>query len=475
MLTSHTIYDHKGNEYPSKAAMCRAYHIKVNTFDGRVSRGYSVEEALTGKKVYDHLGNSFSSISAMCAFYNIPTENYYDRKTKGWNLEKILLTPVQDFSCYDHLGIKYASQSEMCSAYNLSLETFLKRMNLLNWDLQKALVTPVREMPNSNINTDHLGVAYTSCSEMCKAYNIDDNLFRARINSGWDIKTALTKPSNKGSKFDHLGVEYKNTKAMCDAYGIETATYNLRRRKGLSIEDALTIPSRISICTDHLGNTFGSLTEMANFYNMSGRLLSERLRFGFTIEDALTEPVHDMKIECVDHLGNHFESIKAMCTYHNVSQSLFYERRNKGLSLENCLNTIPTNSTDYEKAIAEFLSHLQIQYIQEYSYEDCLSNGGKKSRFDFFIIDYGLIEVDGEGHFKQIYDWNYNEAQINDELKTTYCEQHNIPLLRIRYDQIRDGSYKEAIDIFLANPTEFIHHHNPFLTETEYYSIRKVA
>lgn len=42
----YAVKDHKGKEYPSQAAMCKAYGISPSTFRSRISKGVSVEEAL---------------------------------------------------------------------------------------------------------------------------------------------------------------------------------------------------------------------------------------------------------------------------------------------------------------------------------------------------------------------------------------------------------------------------------------------
>ena len=49
MAAPTSVYDHLGNEYKSKAEMCRSYGINVTTYDGRIERGYTVAQALLGK------------------------------------------------------------------------------------------------------------------------------------------------------------------------------------------------------------------------------------------------------------------------------------------------------------------------------------------------------------------------------------------------------------------------------------------
>lgn len=42
--------DHLGNEYASKGDMLKNYGVKPITFTKRIGRGWTLEEALTGKR-----------------------------------------------------------------------------------------------------------------------------------------------------------------------------------------------------------------------------------------------------------------------------------------------------------------------------------------------------------------------------------------------------------------------------------------
>ena len=60
--------------------------------------------------------------------------------------------------------------------------------------------------------------------------------------------------------------------------------------------------------------------------------------------------------------------------------------------------------------------------------------------FDFYSPEYNTcIEYDGELHFisKEYFggDENLKETQKRDEIKTFYCNENNIKLIRIKYDE----------------------------------------
>ena len=72
--------------------------------------------------------------------------------------------------------------------------------------------------------------------------------------------------------------------------------------------------------------------------------------------------------------------------------------------------------------------------------------------FDFYLPDYNLcIEYDGEQHFKPLKHFggekDLTERQENDKIKTNYCLENKISLLRIRYDE----DIEQALDLFFLN------------------------
>lgn len=97
--------------------------------------------------------------------------------------------------------------------------------------------------------------------------------------------------------------------------------------------------------------------------------------------------------------------------------------------------------------------------------------------FSDFSTDYGLIEFDGEQHFKANDYFGDETALIvtrkKDIQKNNYCKQNYIPLLRIRFDQM--DKYKEMIDDFIVNNIKYLNRFNTYLSNDEYYNIMEGA
>lgn len=90
-----------------------------------------------------------------------------------------------------------------------------------------------------------------------------------------------------------------------------------------------------------------------------------------------------------------------------------------------------------EEVIAEWLTEHDIEFIPQKRFKDCKDK--KPLPFDFYIPSENVaIEYDGEQHFKPITFWggenNYDYVVKHDAIKTKYCEDNNITLLRINYN-----------------------------------------
>lgn len=95
-----------------------------------------------------------------------------------------------------------------------------------------------------------------------------------------------------------------------------------------------------------------------------------------------------------------------------------------------------------EKRIEKILSDNNVKYEVQYKFEDC--KNVFKLPFDFYLKELNIcIEYDGEQHFYPVtFGATEEQAQKNFELtkkrdliKTQYCEENNIKLIRIPYTE----------------------------------------
>ena len=95
-----------------------------------------------------------------------------------------------------------------------------------------------------------------------------------------------------------------------------------------------------------------------------------------------------------------------------------------------------------EKIIKEILNMRNIDYTREMKFDNCIYK--RQLRFDFYLPKYNIcIEFDGLQHFEKINRFggedNLKEIIKRDSIKNKYCEDNNIKLIRIKYDQNIDS------------------------------------
>lgn len=96
----------------------------------------------------------------------------------------------------------------------------------------------------------------------------------------------------------------------------------------------------------------------------------------------------------------------------------------------------------FELSVQNILDELKLLYVSQYRFDDCRDINPLP--FDFYLNEYNVaIEVDGEGHYypiKYSSSWTEKETLANfytikkhDKIKTKYCINNNIELIRIPY------------------------------------------
>lgn len=114
---------------------------------------------------------------------------------------------------------------------------------------------------------------------------------------------------------------------------------------------------------------------------------------------------------------------------------------NKGSVLRGLTKSCGCMSSASETEFKKILVKNEINFIPQKNFDGCVYKNNLK--FDFYIPYLNLcIELDGLQHFKPIEffggEKSFRETQIRDQIKNTYCAEHNIHLLRIPYTQFKN-------------------------------------
>lgn len=112
-----------------------------------------------------------------------------------------------------------------------------------------------------------------------------------------------------------------------------------------------------------------------------------------------------------------------------------------GMSLTQGHKCPNCNKSMFEIEVAKILDKFGYRHKDQHWYSDCRDINPLP--FDFYLFDANiLIEADGEGHYKPIRRGNMTQKeaerqlaiiQEHDKIKTQYCINNNIPLIRIPY------------------------------------------
>lgn len=311
---------------------------------------------------------------------------------------------------------------------------------------------------------DFTGREYKNQIVMCNHYGIKQSTYLYRLRKGMSQRDALLAPLNTIT-YDHLGNEYKTTGDMCKHYGITLDAFHGRMSRGWSLEKSLTVPVGY---VDFNGTVFHTKQEMLVYYDIAESTFDYRMKHGWSLKDSLT--TKSQKHVVKDFKGIEYPSLYDMCTAYSVEYSTVRYRLSKCWSLDDALS-LPsdTNMSSYELLVSEYLTTHNISFHKEHIFPDCKSTTNGVLRFDFYLSSLSIIvEADGEQHFNLNHPWGYEKIHFNDIIKTTYCEEHKIPLLRIKYTQFISNEYKFLIQEFINNPSAYIYQHNSILGDAYY-------
>lgn len=159
------------------------------------------------------------------------------------------------------------------------------------------------------------------------------------------------------------------------------------------------------------------------------------------------KPSWSSKVCCRCKCGNTF--------YGNLADII----QNNKWRCESCASV----KSSLEIKVEKVLKDLNIDFVSQKRFNDCRSGiTNYLLPFDFYIEKYRVcIEVDGEQHFKLSKFGNQTEEealesfkkrQYNDSIKTEYCKNHGLILLRIDYKKFRGREeYKEILEKFFQS------------------------
>ena len=102
-----------------------------------------------------------------------------------------------------------------------------------------------------------------------------------------------------------------------------------------------------------------------------------------------------------------------------------------------------------EEKIATLLSQHNIPFEKQKTFESCrFPISGYLAKFDFFVNEKYIIEFDGIQHFESVLFFKNNDyltIKTRDDIKTQWCKENGIPLIRIPYTKLATLTLEDLI------------------------------
>ena len=102
-----------------------------------------------------------------------------------------------------------------------------------------------------------------------------------------------------------------------------------------------------------------------------------------------------------------------------------------------------SNISKGNSKIIDILDENGLYYETEKKFNTCKDKNPLP--FDFFVENKYLIEYDGEQHYDVNSPFDYEYTHNHDLLKSQWCKNNNIPLIRIPYTHYKDLCLKDLL------------------------------
>jgi len=210
-----------------------------------------------------------------------------------------------------------------------------------------------------------------------------------------------------GDRYDYSQVEYKTSHIKVDIICPEHGVFSLEPRKHMYANRGCPKCGR-SRCGDY-----------------------KKFSADIFIQRAL-DKWGDLYDYSLVNYKNDKTPVTIICKKHGEFQRLPNKHLWSDRGCPNC------RATTGEYQVQKWLTDNNIHFVKEYTFKECKDKG--LLRFDFYLPDYDVcIEYDGRQHTQDCSDFwknfNLQDRQKKDRIKTQFCNEKEIGLIRIAYNE----------------------------------------
>ena len=140
--TGKEFIDSGGVKYKSRSSFISKNKITKYTFYKKILSGKLTANELPKKKWYTPT-KGYDTVTEMCRANNIIRSTYENRIRKGYSQEEALAPKIMKYT--DHLGNKFSTEAEMCAFHGISFATYRGRVNRFGKSDMERLLAPARK------------------------------------------------------------------------------------------------------------------------------------------------------------------------------------------------------------------------------------------------------------------------------------------------------------------------------------------
>ena len=338
---------------------------------------------------------------------------------------------------------KLKSSRKMGELYNCDKSSILNHAKKIGYDPNQD-----KEIKITQLSPEEMIELYEkiqNCAEIGKLYNCSST---AVINYLHKIGYSTLKNSN--NKLTDINEEtfiknyeiLKSAKKMGELYGCSSTAilnyckkiqYNPNENKQYKLNDA----DKEDIINSYYTS---SSTELAKKYNVSRGMITKL----WHDNNLFGKEILPIKTTEIDLTGQKFGkwTVLYKTNLRTSSGGIYWhckcecgiEKNVSSLTLRNGTSLSCGSHSNISKGnekIKQILLENNIPFKTEKTFDTCQDK--RKLPFDFYVESKYVIEYDGLQHYdeKTIFDYNY--TNYHDTIKTQWCKNNNIPLIRIPY------------------------------------------
>lgn len=284
----------------STQALCDHFGLIVATFKARLKRDWTFEQAIgldEPPNQIDYKGKIYKSIPEICDAYNQNYGRVTSRLAKGQTLEQAL-NPNENPDRFGKINItidgeNFESKTAAAKFYNMTSGKLELRLVYLNEEQTIANFLELKKekyLPRERDLTVE-GITYTTFKALEKAYRINKDTIRHRLNAGKTIEAAVGLTNEKNQfPLKFKGRIFKSGTEIAGHYKIKRETFFYRLNKaGWSLEEAVGLKPRSALGNKVIveGKTFNSHVAAAQHYQINLMTFQSRIERGWSHEEAL--------------------------------------------------------------------------------------------------------------------------------------------------------------------------------------------